>query len=318
MNMSRIALFAGLGLMGGGVFTAVVPGFVQSRALEALKTQTLSELVYVAGGTFTNGTYTVRWTGQDGTMEELPVRPASSSQPSAEVTLGGYYMQAHEADNVVFDVFLRATDRPAQAKNADTNLGSAGYTARMTFTEAQAYCAWLGEVSGVAMRLPTEDEWEFAARARGQTPPWATDNGQHLIGENLSDNDRDSADFDPPRARYQPSPMGFFNMADGRYEWTSAIEGDVRIAKGGSNLSSTGIETIPSRFSAEPMLKTHPLYAQMPNTQRYDAIDADAVYVINATARCVAQVSEAPEQSGFGTAPDLDAIAFPSVYILPY
>lgn len=46
----------------------------------------------------------------------------------------------------------------------------------ITWFEANAYCAWLSTVMGKEFRLPTEVEWEAAARGQdGRAYPWGND-----------------------------------------------------------------------------------------------------------------------------------------------
>jgi formylglycine-generating enzyme required for sulfatase activity len=92
--------------------------------------------------------------------------------------------------------------------------------ALIRYDDAAAYCAWLAAVSGKPFRLPTEAEWEKAARGglESKRYPW---------GDRL---DRNMANFlvDPAmkqghgtsRCRaYPPNGFGLYDMAGNVWEW---------------------------------------------------------------------------------------------------
>ncbi|MEI2514549.1 formylglycine-generating enzyme family protein, partial [Acinetobacter soli] len=64
--------------------------------------------------------------------------------------------------------------------------------AGVSWQQAHDYCQWLDQQVGIPMTLPTEAQWEYAARNRGQYVIYPTDNGEYEPGQNVwSDEQRD-------------------------------------------------------------------------------------------------------------------------------
>lgn len=88
----------------------------------------------------------------------------------------------------------------------------------VTFDDAQAYCAWKGKKVARPYRLPTEEEWEKAARGTdGQIFPW----GDKWQPEYLSSGDRFGYTTAVDRFPGGMSPYGLYDMAGNVFEWTS-------------------------------------------------------------------------------------------------
>lgn len=88
--------------------------------------------------------------------------------------------------------------------------------------DAEAYCAWLKEMTGKDYRLPTEGEWERAASGTdGRIYPWGDEFDPWRC------NTKDSGKGGPtPIGSYSPagdSPVGAVDMAGNVYEWTSDV-----------------------------------------------------------------------------------------------
>ncbi len=99
--------------------------------------------------------------------------------------------------------------------------------------DAEAYAAWLSQTTGSRWRLPTELEWEKAARGvEGRRFPW----GNRYAPELLNSHDKGPFDTLPvgsfPRGA---SPFGMLDPAGQVFEWTSTMSSPGRaIVKGGS------------------------------------------------------------------------------------
>ncbi len=99
--------------------------------------------------------------------------------------------------------------------------------------DALAYAAWLTRLTGEKWRLPTELEWEKAARGLdGRYFPW----GNEFDAARL--NSADAGPFDTTkvgRHHQGASPFGVLDAAGQVYEWTATTAGvDRAIVKGGS------------------------------------------------------------------------------------
>ena len=84
--------------------------------------------------------------------------------------------------------------------------------------EATRYCEWLSSTSGKKFRLPTEAEWERAARGgiEGQLYPWGD-----APPEQVPDYAKRWRKGPEPVGLYAPNPYGLYNLGDNVHEWCS-------------------------------------------------------------------------------------------------
>ncbi len=111
----------------------------------------------------------------------------------------------------------------------------------VSWRDAQAFCAWLGEQDGRTYRLPTEAEWEYACRAGtddwyswGRDPDAAyahanvadgalesahPDTTRYQRAVKLGPDEGDGAVFTAPAASYEPNRWGLYDMHGNVWEW---------------------------------------------------------------------------------------------------
>ncbi|MDM8560165.1 SUMF1/EgtB/PvdO family nonheme iron enzyme [Candidatus Parabeggiatoa sp. HSG14] len=122
-----------------------------------------------------------------------------------------------------YDQFAEATGRK---KPDDRGWGRSNQPVILvSWADAIAYTEWLSQQTGKRYRLPTEAEWEYAARAGTKTDYW----WGNKIGINLA-NCRDSdsqwsGQQTAPVGSFKPNPFGLYDTVGNVWEWTcSAYE----------------------------------------------------------------------------------------------
>ncbi len=265
--------------------------------LEELKQRTRSNLVYIAGGTFRPGNYDVKLRLQNGEIEirEMGVIGRKSLP---EVTLDSFYIQSHLPTFAEYVTFRHETGLPPLLDETPPEV-----VASMPFHEAEDYCKWLGDLTGLTMRLPLESEWEYAARSRVLKPPYGTDNGHWEPPRNIWKRDEGVSSFVRPiPGTRPPNPIGLYDLHGVLNQWVSdrgeSDPSNTQITKG-SPFSETGFfVAIPGRFIKEPTLRRAIEF--FPTIAPLFEEGQDFIFDGSATARCVADAVEPPGVSGFG------------------
>ncbi|KGT94083.1 hypothetical protein NG99_10565 [Erwinia typographi] len=115
------------------------------------------------------------------------------------------------------DFYEDARDSKYTWKSGREALGDS-YPASASWNDARSYCLWLGQVSHRHIDLPTEAQWEYAARSRGQFLIFGnSDNWFHYENDEAR-NTAPSAE-NRPVGSYTPNPLGLYDMQGNGTDW---------------------------------------------------------------------------------------------------
>jgi len=169
-----------------------------------------------------------------GVPEDMVLVPAGEFIMGAggteKVFLKAFYMDRYEVTNARYREFVAETGR-----KEPRDWIVYGYSEEkkkhpvvfVSYDDARAYCEWAGK------RLPTEAEWEKAARGTdGRRYPWGDEFSGDRANTSLS-----GIVGTTPVGRYETgkSPYGIYDMAGNVWEWTSSdFDEKTKVVRGGS------------------------------------------------------------------------------------
>lgn len=160
-------------------------------------------------------------TGTVGVPKDAPGR-TKEDQDSREVTIAkAFWLGTTEVTQAQYQLIMGDNPTADAARNPQKRtqiVGPEFPVVRVSHTQAKEFCAKLAQKTGRKVRLPTEDEWEYAARAGGDglggcpldEVAWHKGNSeakQHPVGTK------------------SPNAWGLFDMIGNVGEWTTTPKG---------------------------------------------------------------------------------------------
>ena len=249
------------------LMTSIIPDEYTPSATTAATIAAIEKnMVYVQGGSFTMGCKDEKRDGDcwsDGREE-----------PAHDVTLSSYSISKYEVTNAEYCTFLNQNGAGNKEEGGRTwyaldgsSFGNAkprikqtkggfevesGYENHpvnyVSWYGARAYCAWLSKVSGKSYRLPTEAEWEYAARGGNKSKDYLYSGSDNI--DEVTWYDGNSGSNTHSVGSKKANELGIHDMSGNVWEWcadwygdysdspktnpTGPIDGSYRVERGGS------------------------------------------------------------------------------------
>jgi formylglycine-generating enzyme required for sulfatase activity len=191
---------------------------------------------------------------------------STDERPVHAVNLDSYYISKYEVTFEQYDAFCDETFR---SKPYDLGWGRGNRPViTVSWHDANAFCTWLSVKTGIGIFLPTEAQWEKAARGTGQLRyPWGNSEPNCNVA-----NYNDCYGMTRPVGSYPSgiSPYGVYDMGGNVWEWcsdwysatyyaespynnpTGPASGDDRVKRGGSWNNNALKTRCASRYYTPP------------------------------------------------------------------
>ena len=205
------------------------------------------EMVFVDGGTFTMGATSEQ--GSDANDNESPTH---------SVTLSGFYIGKTEVTQKQWQNVM--SSNPSSFKGDELPVEN------VSWNDCQTFINKLNQLTGKKFRLPTEAEWEYAARGGNKSKGYKY-SGSNTIG-NVAWYSGNSSSRTHPVATKQANELGLYDMSGNVWEWcqdwygsyssssqanpTGPTSGSYRVGRGGSWRNGATYCRVSYRYSRNP------------------------------------------------------------------
>ena len=236
----------------------------ESEKKRQILNRLVANMVYVEGGTFTMGA-----------TKEQKRKARDDEKPAHQVTLSSFYIGKYEVTQAEWEAVMGSN--PSCLKGANLPVES------VSWYDCQEFIRKLNELTGKQFRLPTEAEWEYAARGGNKS------GGYKYAGGNDVDNVAwylDNSDFEThPVGTKRGNELGLYDMSGNVKEWcqewygsyssdsqtnpTGPATGSLRVLRGGSWLDDARYCRLSYRSDFGPDLRyvCNGLRLALPNLQ---------------------------------------------------
>ena len=207
----------------------------------------INNMVYVEGGTFMMGA-----TSEQGSDAY------DSEKPAHQVTLSSFSIGKYEVTQEEWEAVMGSNPSYFKGKKLPVE--------KVSWDDCQKFIRKLNQLTGKQFRLPTEAEWEYAARGGSKSRGYKYAGGNDLGGVAWYDGNSGSKTHEV--GQKQPNELGLYDMSGNVYEWcqdwygkysktsqtnpTGSSSGSLRVYRGGSWYHDAWSCRVSYRYGSTP------------------------------------------------------------------